>query len=189
VVGLGNPGPAYAQTRHNAGFLVLDVLARRQGLAFRCGRLADEAPWGQVTLLKPQAYMNRSGQVVQAYAKGLTPTQLLVVHDDLDLPLGRLRFRQGGGAGGQKGVSDIAARLGPDFYRLKVGISRPPEGITAESWVLSRFRDGEAALLARVLECAAEALEVFVQEGFTAAANRFNGLIIEGQGGEGDPAS
>jgi len=181
VVGLGNPGPAYAQTRHNAGFLVLDALARRQGLAFRRGRLAEEAPWGRVTLLKPQSYMNRSGQVVQAYAtrQSLTPNQLLVVHDDLDLPLGRLRFRQGGGAGGQKGVSDIAARLGPDFYRLKVGISRPPEGITAESWVLSRFRDDEAALLAQVLECAAEALEVFVQEGFTAAANRFNGLIIE----------
>jgi PTH1 family peptidyl-tRNA hydrolase len=181
VVGLGNPGPAYAQTRHNAGFLVLDALARRQGLTFRRGRLADEAPWGQVTILKPQAYMNRSGQVVQSYAtrQGLTPNRLLVVHDDLDLPLGRLRFRWGGGAGGQKGVSDIAARLGPDFYRLKVGISRPPEGITAESWVLSRFRDDEAVLLAQVLECAAEALEMFVQEGFTAAANRFNGLIIE----------
>lgn len=185
VVGLGNPGPAYAQTRHNAGFLVLDALARRQGLTFRRGRLADEALWGQVTILKPQAYMNRSGQVVQSYAtrQGLTPNRLLVVHDDLDLPLGRLRLRWGGGAGGQKGVSDIAARLGPDFYRLKVGISRPPEGITAESWVLSRFRDDEAALLAQVLECAAEALEMFVQEGFTAAANRFNGLVIEGPAG------
>lgn len=142
-----------------------------------------------MTILKPQAYMNRSGLVVQAYAKGLAPNQLLVVHDDLDLPLGRLRFRHGGGAGGQKGVADIAARLGPDFYRLKVGISRSPEGITAESWVLSRFRDDEVALLMRVLKCAAEAVEVFLQDGFTAAANRFNGLVIEGQAGVGGLAT
>lgn len=189
MVGLGNPGPAYAGTRHNAGFLVLDELARRQGLTLRRGRLADEARWGQVTILKPQAYMNRSGLVVQASATGLTPNQLLVVHDDLDLPLGRLRFKHGGGAGGQLGVADIAARLGPDFYRLKVGISRPPEGVTVDGWVLSRFRDDEEALLARVLECAAEALEAFVQEGFTAAANRFNGLVIEGQAGTSDLAS
>ncbi len=159
--------------------MVLDALAGRQGLRFFPGQPAL-ARWGRVTLLKPQAYMNRSGLIVQAYAKGLIPTQLLVVHDDLDLPLGRLRFKRGGGAGGQKGVADIAARLGPDFYRLKVGISRPPAGVAADAWVLSRFRDDEAALLRLVLECAAEAVEVFVQEGFTAAANRFNGLVIEG---------
>lgn len=160
----------------------MDALAHRQGLTFRRGRLADEVRWGQVTLLKPQAYMNRSGLVVQASAtrQGLTPNQLLVIHDDLDLSLGRLRFKHGGGAGGQKGVADIAARLGPDFYRLKVGISRPPAGVVAEAWVLSRFRDDEAALLAQVLECAAEAVEVFVQDGFTAAANRFNGLVMGG---------
>jgi PTH1 family peptidyl-tRNA hydrolase len=181
VVGLGNPGPAYAQTRHNAGFLVLDVLARRHGLRFRRGRLADEAPWGAITLLKPRLYMNLSGQVVQAYVTryGLGVEQLLVVHDDLDLPLGRLRFKRGGGAGGQKGVADIAARLGAGFYRLKIGISRPPEGMTAERWVLSRFRDDEQALLACVLERAVDAIEVFVHDGFTAAANRFNGHVVE----------
>src|SRR5699024_1925798 len=98
-----------------------------------------------VLLLKPLTFMNRSGQAVQAALtrSGVRPQELLVVHDDLDLPLGRLRFRLGGGAGGQRGVRDISDRVGPGFWRLKVGVSRPAPGRTAESWVLSRFTKEE----------------------------------------------
>src|SRR5690606_35170544 len=134
-----NPGPEYAWTRHNAGFFVVDRLASHWGVKFRRERQSDVArvPTHDTVLLKPRSYMNVSGGPVQA---ALTRERarlddLLVVHDDLDLPLGRLRLKVGGGAGGQRGVKDIADRLGPDFARLKVGISRPPAGWDAQRWV------------------------------------------------------
>ncbi len=180
VVGLGNPGPQYQRTRHNAGFLVLGTLARRHGLAFRSVKGAEEARWGNVTLLKPQSFMNVSGGPVQAAMTRLrvTPAELLVVQDDLDLPFGRLRLRHGGSAGGQRGVADTIRRIGPEFTRLKVGISRPPEGWKVENWVLSRFREDEQPLLARVVDTAADAVEVLLREGLGAAAGRFNGLDL-----------
>lgn len=182
VVGLGNPGPEYAWTRHNAGFFVVDRLAARWGVRFRRERQAEVAsvPARGALLVKPRSYMNLSGAPVQAV---MTRTRtslsdLVVVHDDLDLPLGRLRFKQGGGAGGQRGVRDIAARLGPDFTRLKVGISRPPDDWPAERWVLSRFGEAERDLLDAVIDAAADAIETLLEHGLTEAMNRTNGLDL-----------
>jgi PTH1 family peptidyl-tRNA hydrolase len=180
VVGLGNPGPRYAGTRHNAGFLVVDELARRHGASFRAGRHGEEARLGRVRLLKPTTFMNRSGAAVQALAtkNGIPPEEILVVHDDLDLPLGRLRVRRGGGAGGQKGVRDVIDRLGPDFARLKIGIDRPPPRWTTENWVLSRFRDDEAELVERVVDAAADGIETLLRDGVDTAANALNGVDL-----------
>jgi PTH1 family peptidyl-tRNA hydrolase len=182
VVGLGNPGPEYAWTRHNAGFFVVDRLAARWGLKFRRERQADVAvaPGRGVTLVKPRSYMNLSGGPVQAL---MTRTRarledLLVVHDDLDLPLGRLRFKEGGGAGGQRGVRDIAMRLGPGFTRLKVGISRPPAGWEAERWVLARFSEEERGLLDAVLDAAVVGVETMLAEGLAVAMGATNGLDL-----------
>jgi len=180
IVGLGNPGPQYRDTRHNAGFLVLDLLAARYKLTFRSGRGADEAKWEGVTLLKPTTFMNLSGAAVQgALTRArLSPAELLVVHDDLDLPLGRLRLRVGGSAGGQRGVADTIRRIGPDFTRLKVGISRPSEGWKVENWVLSRFQEAEKPLLKEVVEHTADAVELLLREGGEAAMGRYNGLDL-----------
>lgn len=180
VAGLGNPGVRFRGTRHNAGFLVLDELAGRHRLTFRKSRGAAEAKLGDVVLLKPLTFMNLSGRPVQARASRLRlhPEAILIVHDDLDLPLGRLRFKVGGGAGGQKGVADIISRLGPDFARLKVGIGRPPVGVQAEEWVLSKFGADEGALLGRVVQAAAEAVELALAEGVEMAMNQVNGLDL-----------
>ena len=194
VAGLGNPGPRYEGTRHNAGFLVVDELARRLGGRFRReGRgdaLREEArvslggvgggPGVELLLVKPQSYMNLSGTPVQAVLARtrVTPSQLLVVHDDVDLPLGRLRFKRGGGAGGQRGVRDVIAKVGADFLRLKVGVSRPPPGWATDGWVLSRFQEGEQGVLGRVIAAAADAVECLYREGLDAAMNRTNGLDL-----------
>jgi peptidyl-tRNA hydrolase, PTH1 family len=180
IVGLGNPGTRYAGTRHNAGFLVVDELARRWGTTFRTARQADVALASGVALLKPATFMNLSGAAVQgSMARDrVSPTDLLVIHDDMDLPLGRLRLRLGGGAGGQRGVQDIIARIGPDFARLKVGISRPPDGWAAEHWVLSRFREDEADLLARVVAHAADAVERLRADGWERAVAWTNTLDL-----------
>lgn len=180
MVGLGNPGARYTGTRHNAGFLVLDELARRHGLSFRSARDGDEARLGSVRLLKPSTFMNASGRAVQAAAarNGVRPQEILIVHDDLDLPLGRLRIRAGGGAGGQKGVRDVIDRIGGDFVRLKVGIGRPPERWTVENWVLSKFREDESGLVGRVLAAATDALERSLRESPDRIANDVNGLDL-----------
>jgi len=200
VVGLGNPGPRYEGTRHNAGFLVVDELARRWGGRFRregrgeaardearAALPAEAARSTQVLLVKPQSYMNLSGTPVQAVlARARTsPEHLLVVHDDVDLPLGRLRFKRGGGAGGQKGVADVIAKLGPAFLRLKVGVSRPPTGWATKSWVLSRFQEGERAVLERVVDAAADAVEALYRDGLEAAMNHTNGLDLTAPVAEG----
>ena len=179
-MGLGNPGPRYAGTRHNAGFLVVDAWTRRHAAPFRSGRDGEQARVGAVRVLKPGTFMNLSGAAVQAVAtrNGIRPDEMVVVHDDLDLPLGRLRVRRGGGAGGQKGVRDIVDRLGPDFARLKVGIGRPPARWTVENWVLSRFRDDEAELLDAVVEAGADALQAILEHGPIEAANRVNGVDL-----------
>lgn len=205
-VGLGNPGPRYAGTRHNAGFLVLDELAARAGARFQRVREADvarcrlpsgppprpdgssssaplpshAAPSEEVVLLKPRTFMNLSGRAVQATLarERARPEALLVVHDDLDLPLGRVRFKQGGGAGGQRGVQDIIDAIGPEFLRLKVGIGRPPAGWATEAWVLSRFRDDERPLVDEVVRAAADAVETFARLGIDAAMNQANGLRL-----------
>lgn len=180
IVGLGNPGARYRNTRHNAGQLVVDRLALRHGLRFRKGRDGETCKLGNAILLKPSTYMNVSGRAVQAAVASsrVKPEQLLLIHDDLDLPLGKLRFKQGGGAGGQKGVKDTIDRIGADFWRLKIGISRPPAGWRVENWVLSRFGDDEQELLERVVGTAAEAVEELLDSDPVTAMNRVNGVDL-----------
>lgn len=186
IVGLGNPGPKYAETRHNAGFLVVDELASRLGADFKSRfslrkKVAEEAKTPDLLLIKPLTFMNLSGRAVQAYAskQGLKPEQILLIHDDLDLPLGRLRFKADGGAGGQKGVKDTINRMGPNFLRLKVGIGRPPERWTVENWVLSKFREEERNLLKSVVSTAANGVETLLAEGLEPAMQAYNGLEVK----------
>lgn len=191
VVGLGNPGPRYAGTRHNAGFLVVERLAQRRGMRFAPQRQALVARGAAgLVLAQPTTFMNLSGAAVQALMTrhGVRPSALLVVHDDLDLPLGRLRFKHGGGAGGQRGVQDTIARIGPAFDRLKVGISRPPPRWEVERWVLSRFADEERDLLERVIEAGADSVERWLDGGLEPAQNWANGLDLRPLEGPPDGA-
>jgi PTH1 family peptidyl-tRNA hydrolase len=181
VVGLGNPGPDYATSRHNVGFQCVRTLARRHGLSFSAtrsrARIAEGAILGQpVVLARPQTYMNLSGQSVKGLAQWLhlAPADILVIYDDLDLPLGRVRLRPGGSAGGHRGVRSIIDALGTqDFPRLRVGIGRP-EGNDAVDYVLGDFTADERRLMAQAYERAAEAVECVLTEGLEAAMNRFN---------------
>lgn len=190
VVGLGNPGPEYADTRHNAGFRIVERLAQRHGIALRLekrfrARFGEGRVRGVPTaVLEPQTYMNRSGQsvvaAVDALPLGDLTTDLLVVYDDLDLPFGRLRLRPGGGAGGHNGLADVQARLGrSDFPRLRFGIGRPPAGEDPVDYVLAPFDAEQRALLDARVELAADAIEAVLSEGVAAAMNRFNAMRSE----------
>ena len=182
LVGLGNPGPRYARTRHNAGFLLLERLAaenridlarERHGALVGEGRVAGR----RCLLALPQGYMNRSGEPVRRILAftGTGPESLLVAHDDLDLPLGRLRLRLGGGAGGHRGVASILEQLaGAPFARLKIGVSRPPPGLPAEAYVLQEFLPGEREVLREALERGTAAVETLLARGLEAAMNGFN---------------
>jgi PTH1 family peptidyl-tRNA hydrolase len=182
VVGLGNPGSKYDGTRHNVGFQVVDLLARGgSGAGFAAkfdGLLAEvEIDFHRVLLLKPQTFMNLSGRSVRQ-ALGfykIDVADLLVVCDDLSLPLGKLRLRGGGSDGGQKGLRDITAQIGTDsFARLRIGIGeRGP--IDAADFVLSRFRPTERPVVDDALISASQAVAVWVSQGLPAAMNRFNG--------------
>lgn len=181
LVGLGNPGEKYAGTRHNAGFQVASRVAERQRITLKkkayqgfygVGRVAGV----EVAILLPQTFMNCSGVSVNAAytSLGLTPGDLIVIYDDLDLPFGRLRIRPDGGHGGHNGMRDIVALLGrTDFIRLKVGIGRPERG-DVTSHVLGRYAADEIKLLPQLLDLAADAAEVILAEGALVAMNRFN---------------
>jgi len=181
LVGLGNPGEKYTGTRHNAGFLVAERVAERHHIALKkkgyqglygVGRAAGE----ETTILLPQTFMNNSGVSVTAAYKslGITPGDLIVIYDDLDLPFGRLRIRPDGGHGGHNGMRDIVALLGcTDFIRLKVGIGRP-EHIDVTGHVLSRFAPEEKKKLPELLDLAADAAETILHDGAAVAMNRFN---------------
>ncbi len=193
VVGLGNPGPEYADTRHNAGFRVVDELARRHGIALaRERRVLGWFGRGRVGgvetgLLEPHTFMNLSGKAVLAaateYPLGDLASDLVVVYDDLDLPFGRLRIRPGGGAGGQKGLADIQDRLGrSDFPRLRFGIGRPPPGEDPVEYVLAPFDAEQQPGLAEVLARAADAIESILGDGVQLAMNRFNASRAEPAG-------
>ena len=183
IAGLGNIGAEYELTRHNIGFLVLDQLADQQKAGFTTGRLADKAEFKfkgrSVHLIKPSTYMNLSGKSVAALRARyrLSLEDMLVVHDDVDLPLGRLRIRPRGGAGGHRGVESIIQAVGSqEFARLRVGIGRPPlmgeEGL--RDYVLSDFTPEETAALNELLPRVAEAILCVLEEGVEAAMNRFN---------------
>jgi PTH1 family peptidyl-tRNA hydrolase len=182
VIGLGNHGGGYAHTRHNAGWMVLDELERRG----RFGKDRKEGP-ARVTegsvdgfdlvLARPQTYMNLSGRAgVHLTDKyGISPADVIVVHDDLDLPLGRLRLRRNGSAGGQKGVQSLADSWRfKDFMRVRVGIGRPPEDVDPVDYVLRRFTPDERALMEDVVPRAADAVVAIVRDGLDKAASIFN---------------
>jgi PTH1 family peptidyl-tRNA hydrolase len=170
VVGLGNPGRSYERTRHNAGYLVADELARRHDGSWRQRKKAAAAPITlgatDATLLKPTTFMNNSGSAVSDYR----PENLVVVHDDLDLEAGTVRVKVGGGAGGHNGLRSIIGRMGNDFVRVRIGIGRPPVGLGVTDYVLSRMDSA----VKEAIPAAADAVEFLLEHGPEAAMNRFN---------------
>lgn len=170
IVGLGNPGRSYERTRHNVGFLVADELARRYGGDWRKKKRSFATPVNisasPAELLKPQTFMNNSGQAVG----GRRVQDLVVVHDDLDLPEGDVRVKVGGGAGGHNGLRSIIGQLGNDFVRVRVGVGRPPEGMTVTQYVLGKMN----AAGRDSVPVAADAVEAILEQGPEAAMNRFN---------------
>jgi peptidyl-tRNA hydrolase, PTH1 family len=183
VVGLGNPGPKYVGTRHNIGFAVLDYLAAAPGVgAWRSrfeGQVTEIVEGAeQVLLLKPETFMNLSGRAVRAAADfyKLGPADLLVVCDDIALPLGKLRARAKGSDGGQKGLRSIQEHLGTDEYqRLRIGVGSPGEYVDAADHVLSRFKPGERAAVEDAVAQAAQAVLLWVRQGIDVCMNRVNG--------------
>ena len=182
VVGLGNPGRQYAQTRHNAGFHVVDRLAERWGGHVdrkQFGALVDSVRIGgaSVVLAKPQQFMNRSGQAV-ASLRGfykLEVDEVVVVHDEVDLDFGTVKLKEGGGHGGHNGLRDIQAKLGNNgFVRVRVGVGRPPAGWDTADYVLGRFSASEQAELADLVDRAADAVERILEEGAAKAMTEVN---------------
>lgn len=183
VVGLGNPGPRYADTRHNVGFRVVECFASRCGAAFEerfAGRYGlgsvDSSPVG---VLQPHTFMNRSGDSVAAALRELgidePERDLCIVYDDMDLPLGKIRLRHGGGAGGHNGIAHVIAALGTtSLPRLRFGVGRPPPGDDPIDYVLSAFTPAEERELVGVIDTASEALAAFASDGMEVAMNRFN---------------
>jgi PTH1 family peptidyl-tRNA hydrolase len=182
VVGLGNPGSEYLFTRHNVGFLVLDAWADEKSARFQ----EERSRFSQVAqldsgekLVKPTTYMNDSGKAVSAWLDWLklSPSDLLVVVDDVALPLGQIRLRPDGSSGGHNGLKSIETHLGTDRYaRLRCGVDAVPPGWALERWVLSRFRLQEEDALGRMIRTARMAIECCQREGIAVAMNRFNGI-------------
>lgn len=182
VVGLGNPGRRYSGTRHNVGFILVRRLARRWGGKFRKrkfgAKIAEmERNDERLVLAQPQTYMNSSGLAVKQIIEGyrISPQSLIVVYDDLDIPLGQIRVRKEGRAGSHKGLGSVVAVLGTSaFPRLRVGIGPRPEGEEATEFVLSPFSPEEAPVLEDALKLAEEALEMILDGRIDAAMNAFN---------------
>jgi PTH1 family peptidyl-tRNA hydrolase len=189
--GLGNPGRKYLNTRHNIGFMVLDLYAERESFTFSetskpCAfAFSSKKIKGlHVFLQKPLTYMNRSGEAVSYLARyyKIPFSNVLAVHDDLDISLGCMKFARGGGSGGHKGIRSIMEKTGgAEFPRLKLGIGRP-EKIPAEKYVLSPFKMEEKGIVERLLGVACDGLDCFLEEGIEAAMNNFNGIRIEPNG-------
>jgi peptidyl-tRNA hydrolase, PTH1 family len=182
IVGLGNPGPEYAESRHNLGWLCLDELARRTGVEVdrkRWRSLVGSKTVGdrRVWLIKPQTWMNLSGQAVAGAVRDLDlpAAEVWVVHDELDLPLCRLRIRVGGSGAGNNGVRSVIEHLGtPDFVRFRVGVGKPPSAAAGIRYVLGRFSKAEAERLPNVIGGVADALELALERGLKAAMDRYN---------------
>jgi len=181
IVGLGNPGILYRMTRHNIGFQVIDRLAKINHIPIRTKRYKSLYGTGRidsqpVILIKPLTFMNRSGEAVKKVADffHLGMEDLVVVHDDLDLPFGRLRYKRRGGDGGHQGIRSIIERTGGDnFLRLKVGIGRPPQGVDSAKYVLEVFDKIEQSHLDQILTQGAESLKLMLLEGLEKAMNQF----------------
>lgn len=185
IAGFGNPGRDYMNTRHNIGFMAVDRICHK--LDVFLGKMQSNALTAQfkdshhrIILAKPQTFMNLSGQAVGGLLKfyKIPVENLLVIHDDLDLPLGTLRIRPSGGSGGQKGLGSTIERLGTqNFARLRLGIGRPSGRMDAADYVLQSFHTNDRQMLDTVLDSAAEAALLFVREGLETAMNRFNGSV------------
>ena len=190
IVGLGNPGRVYAKNRHNVGFICLRHFARLHGVSLdkKQGRArigSGEVAGNKIVVARPQTYMNLSGQSVSRLVKkfNINLNDLLVIHDDLDLPLAKIRIRQGGGSGGHKGIESITKELGSqDFIRIRVGIGRPTttEGAAEISddetiaYVLSDFTPEQKQTINQVIPRVSEAILCLLTEGLVAAMNRYN---------------
>ncbi|HEY3045382.1 MAG TPA: aminoacyl-tRNA hydrolase [Vicinamibacterales bacterium] len=185
IVGLGNPGPEYKGTRHNIGFEVIDELARRWGLKLKSWKSAAAmavAKEHETLLAEPKTFMNLSGEAVRKISAfhQIEPSDLLIVVDDVNLPLGRLRFRQMGSAGGHNGLKSVIQHLGTEFPRLRIGVGRGDSRRDLADHVLARFESDEAAEVERMTARAADAAEMFTTAGIAAVMNAYNG---------GDPAT
>ena len=183
IVGLGNPGREYKDTRHNMGFMLVDRLTVRlnaRGMKVQSRAIVITAQYNDVKLIlaKPQTFMNLSGQSVQGLLRfyKLPLENLLVASDDIDLPFGVIRIRPGGGSAGQKGMASIIQQLGTqDFPRLRLGIDPPPGRMDAAAYVLQEFSNKELLVVSETLDRAADAALTFVTQGLNAAMNKFNG--------------
>ena len=185
IIGLGNPGREYINTRHNIGFMLIDRLCVRlnaSGMKLQSKAIVISTTHAErkIFLAKPQTYMNLSGQSVQGllHFYKIPVENLLVAHDDLDLPLGTIRIRPAGGPGGQRGMASTIEKLGTqDFPRLRLGIGRPPGRMDPKDYVLQDFSKEDAKLLPEALERATDAVLAFVTQGLNAAMNRYNGSV------------
>ena len=183
IAGLGNPGPGYAGNRHNAGFLTADVLAARAGARFKAGKFRTLAAEGRlagqsVSIIKPLTFMNESGGPVTGVSGfyHLGPERLVVIHDELDLPFGSVRLKLGGGDNGHNGLRSVTTRLGTrEYYRIRIGIGRPPGRMDPAAYVLRDFSAAERKELPFVLDRAADAVEALLTDGLTTAQNKFHG--------------
>ena len=189
VVGLGNPGPGYAANRHNLGHMVLDELARRAGVSFtahksravvaqaRLGMAPGGVPGPRVILAKPTTYMNTSGGPVAGLTQyfGIDPDHVVVVHDEVDIPMGDIKLKLGGGEGGHNGLRDISKALGTrEYVRVRAGVGRPPGRMETADFVLKDFSTVEKKELPFLLDSAADAVEMIVTSGLLAAQGQFH---------------
>jgi len=182
IAGLGNPGLGYRHTRHNVGYRAISLWARRLGVPldnrrFRSRNTLTRFQDADVVLLRPQTFMNQSGRSIKACLDfyGINPKDLLVIHDDIDLPVGRLKVVSIGGSGGHKGVISIIDQIGTrEFTRLKIGVGRPRRGETVEEYVLSPFYGEERKIMEEVIRISVRACELFISEGVDSAMNQIN---------------
>lgn len=188
IIGLGNPGRQYAKNRHNIGFMVIDKFAQKYEIGvnrkkhkafFGTGRVGDRT----VILAKPQTFMNRSGDSVGRLSDfyGIDAADILVIYDEIDLPIGILRIREKGGSGGHNGMKSVINRVGQDFPRLRLGVDRPPGRMEPSSYVLRDFSEDELYIVYEMIAKALEAIEIIFSDGLDLAMTRFNGSISSSQ--------
>lgn len=185
IIGLGNPGPRYELARHNAGFIAVDNFVEAFNGAWRSSRFKGQQADlrisdTRVLAGKPDTYMNLSGHFVAQLTRffRIPVEDTLIVYDDMDLPLGRLRFAAKGGAAGHKGIASIMQQLGTaEIPRLRIGIGKSPEGVDPAAYVLSPFAQDELDVLSKLVDCAVKALECWVQAGMTDSMNRYNQVL------------
>jgi PTH1 family peptidyl-tRNA hydrolase len=186
IAGLGNPGPEYQATRHNVGFRAVELLAARHHAVWRSAALARLARARvmaeDVLFVEPWTFMNRSGEAIAPLLTKHKPRGTVVIYDDVDLPVGRLRVRAGGGAGGHRGVESVIERCGPEFTRVRIGIGRPPASSSTVDFVLGAFAEDEIDTVDAAIGGAAEAVECVLSRGVETAMSFWNGKQYSGGG-------